>query len=231
MMLQVLGAGAAKGLVADLTAAFTATTGAAIRAVFGPVGAIGDQLGAGGTCDVFISTAKEIEGFTAKRLLRAGSSAPIGTVRTALAVPEGFLVPDISTAAAFAATLRAANALYLPDPDKSMAGIHVLGVLKTLGLDTVLGSRLRAFPNGALAMRTMADERVVGALGCTQATEITYTPGLTPVGPLPAEYDLSTPYVAAMSAFTAVPDLARRLIDHLTGAGSHDLRVKSGFEI
>ena len=231
MILHVLGAGAAKGLVADLTEAFTAATGAAIRGVFGPVGAIGDQLGAGHSCDVFISTANEIERFTARGFLRAGSPAPIGTVRTAMAVPEGFPVPDISSSAAFAATLRAAGALYLPDPDKSTAGVHVLGVLKTLGLDTALGSRLRAFPNGALAMRTMADERTAGALGCAQATEITYTAGLTPVGPLPAEYDLSTLYVVAMSASTAAPDLAQRLIDDLTGAGSRHPRIKSGFEI
>jgi molybdate transport system substrate-binding protein len=230
MTVRVLSAGAAKGLVSDLQAAFTATSGAAIYGVFSAVGAIRAKFTAGEPCDVLILTAKQLAALSAEGLLLAGSVAPIGTVRTAVAVPAGHPVPDITTSAGFAAAMRAAPAIYVPDPYKSTAGIHVLSVLKALGLEEAVSGKLRAFPNGETAMRALAEEAKAGSIGCTQTTEIKYTPGLTLVGPLPPGHDLSTLYSAAVSARAADPAMARTLVSMLTGPDSLVLRGRSGFE-
>jgi molybdate transport system substrate-binding protein len=230
MNVRVLSAGAAKGLVTDLQAAFAAATGATVDGVFSAVGAIREKFVAGEPCDSLILTAKQLAELSAQGLLLTGTVAPIGTVRTAVAVPAGHPAPDIKTSAAFAVAMRAASAIYMPDPYNSTAGIHVLRVLKTLGLEEEVSGKVRAFPNGETAMRTLAEEAKAGSIGCTQATEIKYTSGLTPVGPLPAEHDLSTLYSAAVSARAIDPSLARTLVSMLTGANSLALRTRSGFE-
>ena len=61
-------------------------------------------------------------------------------------------------------------------------------------------------------------------------TEILYTPGLTLVGTLPPEYDLSTVYAASVSARAAMPEQAKALVALLTGTESAGLRQRSGFE-
>jgi molybdate transport system substrate-binding protein len=230
MTVRVLSAGAAKGLVSDLQAAFTAKTGAAIDGVFSAVGAIRTKFIAGEPCDVLILTAKQLVELSAQGLLLAGSVVPIGTVRTAVAVPAGHSVPDIMTSAAFAAAMRAASAIYMPDPYNSTAGIHVLSVLQALGLEEEISGKLRAFPNGETAMRTLAEDAQAGTIGSTQTTEIKYTAGLTLVGPLPPEHDLSTLYSAAVSAKATDPATAQMLVSMLTGADSLALRGRSGFE-
>ena len=60
-----------------------------------------------------------------------------------------------------------------------------------------MAARLRMFANGATAMRELAGADD-GAIGCTQATEIRYTPGLALVGALPPPFALATVYGAAI---------------------------------
>lgn len=226
MTIRVLSAGAAKGLVGDLQAEFSAQTGEAIDGVFSAVGAIRDRFAAGEPCDVLILTAAQLAGLAAAG--QVTQVAPIGTVRTAVAVPTGHPAPDVSSGPALAAALRRASALFLPDPYKSTAGIHVRTVIEALGLEAAMASKLRPYPNGETAMRTMAEEAAPGSIGITQTTEILYTPGITLIGPLPPEHDLSTVYAAALSA--TAPAAARTLVDRLTGPASAELRRRSGFE-
>lgn len=228
MTLRVLSAGAAKGLVGDLQAAFTAQTGVPLEGSFSAVGAIRERFEGGEACDVLILTARQLD-----ELAAAGTVhrvAPIGTVRTAVAVPEGQPKPDVSSGPAFAAAMRAASAVFMPDAYKSTAGIHVRAVLAALGLEAEMAPKLRMFPNGETAMRTLAEEAPPGGIGTTQMTEILYTGGLALVGPLPPEHDLSTVYAAAVSTRAAMPEQAAALVAMLTGAASAALRQRSGFE-
>ena len=228
MTVRVLSAGAAKGLVGDLQSDFTGASGETVEGSFSAVGAIRERFESGEACDVLILTARQLAELQA--LGQIGHVAPIGTVRTAVAVPRGHPTPDVSTSSGFAAAMRSAVAVFLPDPYKSTAGIHVRGVLAALGLEREMATKLRAYPNGETAMRTMAEEAAPGSIGITQMTEIMYTPGLTLLGPLPREYDLSTVYAAAVTARAQRPGAARALVDLLTGPAQAGLRGRSGFE-
>ena len=55
-------------------------------------------------------------------------------------------------------------------------------------------------PGDATAMKELALHPGTGAMGCTQITEINYTPGVALVGPLPDAFELATVYTAAVSA-------------------------------
>ena len=68
------------------------------------------------------------------------------------------------------------------------------------------------------------------ALGCTQITEIKSTGGVSLLGPLPDELELSTVYTAAVVVRSAQPELARRFIALVAGPQSHSLRAAGGFE-
>ena len=49
--------------------------------------------------------------------------------------------------------------MYLPDPERSTAGVHFVKVLRDLGIHDAVAARLRAFPNGAMAMRELGQLR------------------------------------------------------------------------
>jgi molybdate transport system substrate-binding protein len=229
-VLNLLCAGAAQGLVKALQERFKAETGADIQARFGAVGAIKEALLAGEPCDVLVLTDALITGLLAEGRLLAGSAALLGQVRTGVAVRAGSPWPDVATADGLKAALRAATGVYFPDAVRSTAGIHFAKVMRELGVHDELQARFRTYPNGATAMRAMADSAEAQPIGCTQVTEIRYTPGVELVALLPAEFELATPYTAAVKATSPQAALAARFIALMTSPELLPLRSAGGFE-
>jgi molybdate transport system substrate-binding protein len=229
-VLNVLCAGAVKGLAGALQVRFERANDVAVAATFDAVGALRERLRGGAPCDVLVVSETMIEALIASGELRAGTGQPIGRVATALAVPAGAPLPPIGDGAALAAALRAASALYFPDATRSTAGAHVRSMLDRLGLGEALAPRLRMFANGATAMRALAEAGDERALGCTQASEIRATPGLTLAGALPAPFALQTVYGGAVATVAANAALAHRFIALLAGADSRELRRSAGFD-
>jgi molybdate transport system substrate-binding protein len=231
MDLNVLSAGAAKGLVTALQQQFSAETGVDIRGSFGAVGAIHEKMLAAEPCDVIILTAALIDELIQGGHVLAGSSVPLGHVKTGIAVRAGQPAPAIEDRAALTISLRAAKEIYVSDIQRSTAGIHFAKVLRQLGIYDEVEARIRAFPNGAIAMAALAKTDELPAIGCTQSTEIIYTDGVTLIGQLPKEFELATVYSVAISSKAAQPEQARRLIECLTGPHSETLRAAGGFEL
>lgn len=236
--LHVLSAGAAKGLVQALQQRFAASSGARVEGTFGAVGAIRERFAGGAPCDAIILTAAMLDEMAAAGDIVADSRTPLGRVRTGIAARAGAQWPAIDTREALRASIAAAPALYCPDTQRSTAGIHLLRVLERLSLSgrepgserDDVRPRLREFPNGAIAMAQLAADGPPGAIGCTQVTEILYTPGVELVSVLRHEFELATVYVAAVCTRAADPQRARRLIELLSGPESGSLRLTSGFE-
>lgn len=230
MELRILSAGAAKGLVYAMQQGFSQETGVSIACAFGAVGAMKEKLLAGEPCDVIILTAMQIAELTQSGRVLPGSAMPLGRVRTGIAVRAGTPLPDVSNRATLKGNLLAANGIYFPDPQRATAGIHFVDALKQLGIYDELASRLRPYPNGAIAMQQLAQSKEPRLIGCTQITEIKYTSGVTLVGMLPAEFELSTVYSAGVCSKTLQPAIARRLVELLTGPASLARRTAGGFE-
>lgn len=230
MDLRILSAGAAKGVVQALQQEFLLASGASVQGTFGAVGMIREKLLSGEPCDVIILTAALIEELTRTGHVLADSSAPLGRVRTGVAVRSGEPLPDISTRDALKACLLSCDGIYFPDPERATAGIHFVNVLKRLGIHELLAPRLRPYPNGATAMYQLAQTTEPRLIGCTQVTEIKYTEGVTLVGLLPEEFELSTVYSIAVCSKAAQAEIARRFVELLTGEKSQALRAEGGFE-
>ena len=228
--LHILSGGAAKGLVGQLEAQFLAQTNCSVSGTYGAVGLMKDRLLAGEPCDVLILTQALIDELTRSGDLVAGTAHALGSVKTGVAVKAGESTPLVDTPEALKATLLAARAVYFPDPTKATAGIHFMNVLQQLGIDAALSSRLRVFPNGATAMREMAQSPETGLVGCTQVTEILYTAGVKLVSVLPKAFELETVYTAAVCSKTKQPDAAAALIKLLTSPDAAALRTAGGFE-
>src|SRR5262245_6706016 len=193
MQLRLLSGGAAQGLVEALTPRFTAETGYDIAGSFGAVGSMREKLLAGEPADLVLLTSAIIAELVRHGQVVAGSVSDIGSVPTAVAVRAGDPLPAIDTPDRLHAALLAADAIYFPDPELATAGIHFAKVLGELGIaGEVLAAKARSHPNGATAMRALASSRAQRPLGCTQATEIRNTSGLTLLGPLPAPFELTT---------------------------------------
>jgi len=229
--LHVLSAGAAQGLVAAEAPRFLADTGVALRATFGAVGAIREKLFAGVPCDVLILTAAMLDELAASGHVVTATIRALGRVRTGIGVRAGDALPDIRDRAALERSLRAATDIFLPDPQRATAGIHFKRVLEQLGVFADVAPRLRPHPNGATAMRAMAQSHGAAPIGCTQITEIKYTDGVTLVGPLPKEFELATVYSVGVWSAARQPEVAQRLVRWLSGAETVDQRAEAGFEI
>lgn len=228
--LRILSGGAAQALVAGLREQFSATSGFDVQGTFGAVGAMRDKLLGGELCDVLVLTQALIEQFTAQGHVVAGTAAPLGKVKTGVAVKSGEPMPDVSTSERLKAALLQAPGIYFPDPEKATAGIHFMKVLNTLGIADEVASRIRTFPNGAAAMRAMSESTEKNVVGCTQVTEILYADGVELVGLLPKEFELATVYTAAVCEKASAREVAGEFVRLLSGEDAAPLRARCGFE-
>ena len=224
MRLRLVSAGAAQGLVDEIAREHDIAVGG----TFGAVGAMLERLDAGEPADIVILTRAQIDKLAAQSRVVARSVADLGHVATAVGVRITDPAPDVSTEAGLRAALLAADAIHFPDPGRATAGIHFAKVIDRLGIRAEIEKRLRTHPNGATAMRALAD---AGGrpIGCTQATEILATPGVRLAGPLPRGYELETLYTAAVHAHAADRKAASAFVQQLTGTQARQRRTAAGF--
>jgi molybdate transport system substrate-binding protein len=224
----VLSAGAAKAVVLSLADERAARDGLRIAATFDAAGAIRARFLAGEPCDVVILPAAMLDALVDEAHIDGTTIAALGRVATAIAVPQGASLPAIGDANALREALAHASALYCPDIERSTAGIHFVRLLRDLGIHAAVAPRLRPYANGAQAMAAMVADAVAGAIGCTQASEILYTPGAMLVGPLPPPFELATLYAAAVAANGGHRG-ARTFVEQLTAPASRASRIAHGF--
>jgi molybdate transport system substrate-binding protein len=227
--LKILSGGAAQGLVASLAPTFKEQTGLAIEGEFGAVGAMAGKLREGWPADIVVLTAALVADLAKEKLVVGTSVSDVGRVETAIAVRAGDPLALVHDAASLREVLLGADAIFVPDTKASTAGIHVARILQQLGIADDVADRLRIHPNGATAMRHLADSDATRPIGCTQSTEIISTKGVTLSGSLPRGCDLSTVYTVAVTTQAARPGHARVLTDLLSGADQGKLRERAGF--
>lgn len=229
-VIHILSAGAAKAVVEKLAARFTSAHGVDIAPVFGAVGAMLEKFDAGAPCDVIILTTAQIDVLAKAGRVMSPTMQPMGAVFTGLAVRATDRKPVATNPDELRAALLAAEGIFFPDPQKATAGIHFAKVLDQLGIADKVAARIITYPSGAIAMRAMAESTLPTVLGCTQLTEILYTPGISFVSRLPKEFELATTYSVAVCEASATKQFAVDFAALLGGEKSAALRRDSGFE-
>ena len=223
--LRLMSGGAAQGLVGALRELFEREHACTVNGTFGAVGLMRDQLLAGEPSDLMILSQTLIDQLTKEGHLVSGSAQALGVVKTGVAVLPGAPRPALQTPEQLKSVLSQATAVYFPDPQKATAGIQESA--EQLGCVSYWRSSVRV-PKWCPAMRRWL-ARKPGAVGCTQVTEILYTPGVSLLDVLPESLGLSTVYIAAVCTRAAQPQLARELIATLAGEAAAQLRRDGGF--
>jgi molybdate transport system substrate-binding protein len=232
-MVNILSAGACKGLFQAL---FPKRIKARkIKAAYGAVGAMQEKLLKGEACELLVLTLPMLEKLAAEKWVDANTIRVVGHVGTGIATPSSLQsIPDVSSDIALKANLLAANYIHFPDPQRATAGIHFQNVLSDLGIAAQVRERCAHYPNGAFAMAQLAkNAKKYGALqiGCTQVSEILYTPGVTLIAELPEMYRLRTTYAAALTPSGLESRRALKMLEKLTGEKSAALRLSGGFNL
>jgi molybdate transport system substrate-binding protein len=227
--LNILSGGAAQGLVGSLAAQFKQQAGLDISGEFGAAGAMAAKLREGTPTDILILTSALIATLAKEGLAEATSVKDVGRVETALAIRSTDPLISAPDADSLRTAFLAADAIFVPDTKASTAGIHIAKVLAQLGIADEVESRLRVYPNGATAMKHLAESDARKPIGATQATEILATAGVKLSGALPKGCDLATVYTAAITTKTARAREAQILINLLTAADQSSLRERAGF--
>jgi molybdate transport system substrate-binding protein len=215
--------------VASLQGTFRERCGFEIAGEFGAVGAMAGKLRGGMPADLVILTSALIADLARENLVASASISDVGRVETALAVRVADPPLSVDDAASLRDALLGADAIFVPDTKSSTAGIHVAKVLQQLGIADAVATRLKIHPNGATAMRHLAESNAARPIGCTQSTEIINTEGAKLSGPLPRGCDVSTLYTAAIATAASHARQAQVLIDLLTNRDQRELRTRAGF--
>jgi molybdate transport system substrate-binding protein len=226
--LKVLSAGAAETLLRSVAPEFEAANSCSIQSKFGNAGVTAAKLDAGEAADLVILPQKSIEEFSRTATIIPNSIAAIGAVGTALAVPQGEVVPALDSLDGLRTALLNSRHIYAPEWRNATAGIHFRRVLETLGIWDSVEPRLKTFPNGAATMRALASASGP-CIGCAQATEILGAPGVAFAGYPPEQFKLETVDSAGVCTSASDESLARKFIAFITGEQSRATRTAAGF--
>jgi molybdate transport system substrate-binding protein len=226
--LHIISAGAALGLARQVLGDQISIN---VGLNFGAVRTMYDHFVTGVPCDLLLLTRAQIDELDTAGCLVEGSVMDVGHVKTGIAVRSDVKTnPAIDTAESLKATLLEASSLYCPDMKQSTAGFHVANMLKTLGIWEAMKGKISEHPNGATAMRMMDSSNDANSIGCTQVTEIIYTPSVRLVGLLPHEFELSTVYTIAVPKRSTQPETALAAASKLCSLANQAIRGLAGFD-
>jgi molybdate transport system substrate-binding protein len=226
--IKVLASGATKALVDAAAPEFEHRTGHRLVVVGGTAGAVTRRVQAGDAFDVVIVTQDGVDELARQSKVDAKSAQPLARVGIAAAVREGAARPKIASADDFRQALLAARAVAYIDPAAGgSSGIYLAKLFERMGI----ADRIR--PKSVLVDGGLVADKLVDGqadLALQQMSELTGVPGVVVLGPIPAEFQHFTTYVAAVGAASADPAAARALIAQLQDVPARRFAAEHGMQ-
>jgi len=210
--ITLIAPGGIREAVEQLLPGFEHKTGHKVKATFGSGLGTKQQVAKGEPFDVPIVQPPYPEVLSSGNVV-ADSAKTLASVSVGVAVRQGALKPDISTADAVRRTLMAAKSVSYPNPaGGAAAGVSFDETLKKLGIADQMQPKLKRAQGGAGAMAMVAKGEA--EIGLTFVSEMN-EPGIDIVGPLPKEISMPTTLVGFVSAHAKDPAAAKALLDYL----------------
>jgi molybdate transport system substrate-binding protein len=227
--LQVTAAGAYEHVINDLAPIFTRDFNMPIRLTVANAAGVIKRLEARESVDVVLTSAAGIAQLAGAGLADASTQSEIARVRLGIAVHPGLPLPVLSTAAAVRAALLSATRVAFIDPKGGgTSGPLIAKLFEGLGIaDRVIESGIPS-KTGKDVVRAVASGEAT--LGLTQATELIGAKGVQFAGYLAPEVQVVSVYAAAVSAFAAAPDAARRFIAFLKSPVGVECFSRAGWD-
>jgi molybdate transport system substrate-binding protein len=214
---------ATKLLLADLVARFTAQTGVVVDVV--SVGGVdaARRVKAGEAFDAVMLAAPAIELLTSAGHIVPGSRVEVVDSGVAVAVRTGAVQPDIGSGAAVkAAVLAAPRVSYSTGP----SGVQLARLFERWGIAEQIAGRIVTAPPGIPVGALLARGEV--ELGFQQYSELMHLPGITIVGPLPPDIQITTTFAAGLASTSQQPDVVRALLQFFASPETAALKLRHG---
>jgi molybdate transport system substrate-binding protein len=217
---------------AELSPAFERATGHRLITTRGP--SIGDspeaiptRLARGEFADVVILDGGSADELAKRGFVRAGSKVDLALSQIGMVVRSGAALPNIGSVEAFRRTLLAAKSIGYSD---SGSGTYLSTTLfAKLGVkDQVAGKsrKVRGPPSGEPVAAVVARGEV--EIGFQQVSELLHVPGVTYVGPIPAELQPGFSFAGAITSAARQPNAAHALLRFLASPQADSTIVESG---
>jgi molybdate transport system substrate-binding protein len=225
--ITVLSGGAVEPGLHAAAHAFEKQTGHTVKITFNTTPQIRKRVGAGETFDVVIVPPAAVKDFTAAGKVEAGG-VDIGKVGMGVVIRPGAPVPDIASADAIKRTVLEAESIVF---NRASSGLYFEGLLKKMGVYEQIEARAARYATGAEVMEHVLKGKCK-EVGFGPITEILQykEKGLRLVGPLPAEIQNLTAYVAVPMSASANKEVAQALVKFLGGPEGKPLFIAAGID-
>lgn len=216
----------------ELAPAFERASGHRLLTTRGP--SMGDspesiptRLQRGEAADVVILDGAAADELGKQGLVRADSKVELARSMIGMVVRAGTAKPDIGSVEAFRATLLAAKSIAYSD---SGSGTFLSTTLfPKLGVaDRVAGKsrKVRGPPSGEPVAAVVA--RGEAEIGFQQVSELIHVPGITYVGPIPAELQPGFSFAGVITKNAQQPEAASALLRFLSSPDAAPAILKAG---
>jgi molybdate transport system substrate-binding protein len=186
---------------------------------------IPSRLQRGEPADLVILAAPALEDLIKQGKIVAGSRVDLARSSIGVAVRAGASKPDISTMEALKNTLLRAKSIAY---SSSASGAYLSHELfPRLGIADQIASKCIQVPSGPVGVVVARGD---AELGLQQISELLPVPGLTYVGPLPAEAQKVTVFSAGIATAAKDPKAARALIQFLASPAVRPVIQKTGLD-
>lgn len=225
MTLKGISSMATRALLAELVAMFERDTGqpVAIESVGGVDAA--RRVLAGEAFDLVVLASDAIDKLIVAGRVVAGSKVDLVHSGVAVAVPAGEPRPDITSEEAVRRAVLAAPSIgYSTGP----SGVALVKLFERWGIAELIRPRTVQAPPGVPVGSLVARGEV--ALGFQQLSELTGLPGITLLGPLPQEIQITTTFSAGLCASSQQPQAVRPLLDFLRSPQTADIKRRQGMD-
>jgi len=225
--ITVLSGGAVEPGLHAAARAFEKQTGHTVKITFNTTPQIRKRVGAGETFDVVIVPPAAVKDFAAAGKVEAGG-VDIGKVGMGVVIRPGAPVPDIANAEAIKRTVLEAESIVF---NRASSGLYFEGLLKKMGVYEQIEARAARYATGAEVMEHVLKGKGK-EVGFGPITEILQykEKGLRLVGPLPAEIQNLTAYIAVPMSAGANKEVAQALVKFLGGPVGKPLFAAAGIE-
>ena len=212
------------GVLQDAGAAFTRSTGIAVKHSFASSAQLARQIEAGARADVFISAdQKWMDELVRTQRIDVRTLRPLAGNRLVVIQPAGLRSVDAGD------WIRGLDRgrLATGDPDFVPLGRYAREALTALGVWNVVQPRLARAENARVA--TMLVARGEAPLGIVYATDVRATKGATDGVAIPSEFNVSARYPIAAVSSGSNDRAATAWIAFVTGAEGQSILQSYGF--
>ena len=220
---------ATRQLLAELTSAFTARSGHAVS--IESVGGVdaAKRVQAGELFDLVVLGSGAIDTLIAAGAVVSGSRVDLVASGVAVAVRAGEPLPDIATEEAVKRAVHAAKSVsYSTGP----SGVALAKLFDRWGIAEDIKNRMVQAPPGVPVGSLVASGEV--ALGFQQLSELLHVDGITIVGSLPADIQITTIFSAGVPACREADSVrdavVKALLDYMASSEATDAKRRQGME-